>query len=97
MTREMKVLDPLSSGNFRNILPEHLLEWGYIYFKNGWVKTEKEILPGLFTVVVNEPCPQEVSFRRTENTLTDMFCTCGVTGFCRHMAAVLFVEENKQL
>lgn len=95
--RVIQVADPLSPENFRNMLNEEVLEWGFVYFNNGWLRPEKELMPGLFTVVVNEPNPQEVSYRRSEAGLTDLFCTCGETKFryCRHMAAVLFNEEKE--
>ena len=94
---KFQIGDRLSLGNFRNELNEEMLEWGFIYFNNGWVKPGKEIMPGLFTCVVEEPNPQEVSFRRWDGGLSDLFCSCGETKYkyCRHIAAVLFHEEEK--
>lgn len=95
MKREIKVSDPLSLDNFRNILDEQSLEWGYLYFKNGWIAREKELLPGLYTVVVNEPNPQEVSYRKNGEALADLFCTCGQKDtICRHIAAVFYQLES---
>ncbi len=93
---KVQIGDPLSLTDFRNVLKEEMLEWGFIYFNNGWVLPGKELLPGLFTAVVNEPNPQEVSYRITEGGLSDVFCTCGETKYkyCRHIAAVLFYHEK---
>jgi uncharacterized Zn finger protein len=86
--------------NFRNELDEKVLERGWIYFQNGWVKAPKELMPGYFEAVVEEVNPHAVSFSLDEDGIfADIFCTCGDKSHdvCRHMAAVLFVFEKKYM
>ena len=90
----------LTLTNFRNELDESVLERGWIYFNNGWVKVPKEIMPGYFEAVVEEVNPHAVSFSLNEDGIfTDIFCTCGdkTHEICRHMAAVIFVYEKKYI
>ena len=92
----MENSEKISLENFRNELDEKVLEWGWIYFNNGWVKMPREMMPGYFEVVVEEVNPQAVSFSKNEDgTFTDFFCTCGDKEHevCRHGAAVLFHYE----
>jgi hypothetical protein len=44
---------PVSVLSFRNELDEKVLEWGWLYFNNGWVSVPKEILPGKYEVVIH--------------------------------------------
>jgi hypothetical protein len=96
--------DPVTIKNFRNELDEKVLERGWIYFLNNWIKTPREVMPGYFEAMVEEVNPHAVSFSLDEDgVFADVFCTCGdkAHDFCRHMAAVIFgyekrfVEENK--
>jgi uncharacterized Zn finger protein len=90
--------EPITVLNFRNELDEKVLERGWIYFLNDWVKPPREIMPGYFEAVVEEVNPHAVSFAVNEDgTFTDIFCTCGDKSHdvCRHMAAVIFVFEKK--
>jgi uncharacterized Zn finger protein len=90
--------EAITLSNFRNELDESVLERGWIYFLNGWVKPLHEIMPGYFEAVVEEVNPHAVSFSRNEDdSFTDIFCTCGdkTHKVCRHMAAVIFVLEKK--
>lgn len=90
----------ITISNFRNELDESVLERGWIYFNNGWVKASREIMPGYFEAVVEEVNPHAVSFSMNEDgTFTDIFCTCGdkTHKICRHMAAVIFAYEKKYL
>jgi uncharacterized Zn finger protein len=89
--------EQLTIHNFRNELDEMVLERGWIYFNNGWVKTPREIMPGYFETVVEEVNPHAVSYSLDEGTFTDVFCTCGDKAheICKHMAAVIFVYEKK--
>jgi uncharacterized Zn finger protein len=90
--------EQLTIHNFRNELDETVLERGWIYFNNGWVKIPREIMPGYFEVVVEEVNPHAVSFSLDDDGIfTDVFCTCGdkTHEICKHMAAVLFVYEKK--
>jgi hypothetical protein len=92
--------DPLTIHNFRNELDESVLERGWIYFNNSWVKAPREVMPGYFETVVEEVNPHAVSFSLDEDgTFTDIFCTCGDKQHevCRHMAAVIFTYEKKYL
>jgi uncharacterized Zn finger protein len=92
------VEEKLTITNFRNELDETVLERGWIYFNNGWVKATKEIMPGYFEAVVEEVNPHAVSFSLDEDgSFTDIFCTCGdkTHAICKHMAAVIFVYEKK--
>ena len=90
----------LTITNFRNELNETVLERGWIYFNNGWVKTAREVMPGYFEAVVDEVNPHAVSFSLNDDGIfTDLFCTCGDKAHevCKHMAAVIFVYEKKYL
>jgi hypothetical protein len=90
--------DPVTVRNFRNELDETVLERGWYYFNNGWVKPPKEIMPGYFESVVEEVNPHAVAFSMDENAVvSDVFCTCGDPNhdMCRHMAAVLFWYANE--
>jgi uncharacterized Zn finger protein len=92
------VEDPLTLQNFRNELDESVLERGWIYSGNGWVKEIREVMPGYFEAVVEEVNPHAVSYTLNDDgSFTDIFCTCGDKKHevCRHMAAVLFVYEKK--
>ncbi|MEO5643837.1 MAG: hypothetical protein ABIQ40_00950 [Bacteroidia bacterium] len=88
----------LTISNFRNELDESVLERGWLYFNNGWVKTSREVMPRYFEALVEEVNPHAVSFSLNEDgTFTDIFCTCGdkIHKVCRHMAAVIFTYEKK--
>ncbi|HEU4717009.1 MAG TPA: SWIM zinc finger family protein [Bacteroidia bacterium] len=88
----------LSLENFRNEVDEEIIQRGYIYFRNGWVKTPREVMPGYFEYVVHEVNPHAVSFtHNSDGTFTDIFCTCGDRAHlaCRHMAAVLVKMEEE--
>ncbi len=92
--------DPITITNFRNELDETVLERGWIYFNNGWVKEAREVMPGYFEAVVDEVNPHAVSFSLDEEGIyTDLFCTCGdkTHRVCRHIAAVIFGYEKKYL
>jgi hypothetical protein len=39
--------DPITIHNFRNELDESVLERGWIYFNNNWVKVPREVMPGI--------------------------------------------------
>ena len=83
-------------ANFKDELDEAILERGWFYFKKGWVKNPKEIMPGFFETQVNEVSSYAVSYSIDKDGIfTDDFCTCGdVRSFmCRHKAAVLFWLE----
>ncbi|CAN5312409.1 hypothetical protein BH09BAC5_BH09BAC5_12010 [soil metagenome] len=89
---------PITLNNFRNELDESVLERGWYYFNNGWVKTSREVMPGYFETVVEEVNPQAVSYSLDEEgNFSDIFCTCGDKKheICRHIAAVIFVYEKK--
>ena len=91
--------EPITIQNFRNELDESVLERGWVYFNNGWVKKPREVMPGYFEAVVEEVNPHAVSFSvDEEGTFADIFCTCGDKTHivCRHMAAVIFVYEKEQ-
>jgi uncharacterized Zn finger protein len=90
--------EQLTLTNFRNELDESVLERGWVYFNNGWVKVPREIMPGYYEAVVEEVNPHAVSFSLDEDGIfTDVFCTCGnkTHAVCKHMAAVIFVYEKK--
>lgn len=89
--------EPLTLFNFRNELNEKVLERGWIYFLNFWVKTPREVMPGYFESVVEEVNPHAVTFALNEHgTFSNIFCTCEdkTNTVCRHMAAVLFMYEK---
>lgn len=92
--------EPLTITNFRNELNESVLERGWMYFNNGWVKTPREVLPGYFEAVVEEVNPHAVAFSvDDEGIFTDIFCTCAdkTHDICRHMAAVIFTYEKEYI
>jgi uncharacterized Zn finger protein len=86
---------PVSVLSFRNELDEKVLEWGWLYFNNGWVSVPKEILPGKYEVVIHESTPHALTFAQSWNNISDYFCTCGQShrSVCRHLAALLFYLE----
>lgn len=92
--------EPITIFNFRNELDEKVLERGWIYFLNFWVKPPRELIPGCFEAVVEEVNPHAVSYSLNEvGTFSNFFCTCGdkTHEVCRHMAAVIFVYEKKYI
>lgn len=91
--------EQITLTNFRNELDEKVLERGWIYFNNGWVKVPREIMPDYFEAVVEEVNPHAVSYsKNADGSFTDIFCTCGDKEHlvCRHMAAVLCLYEKKE-
>ncbi len=90
--------DPITLFNFRYELDESVLERGWYYFNNAWVKNSKEVMPAHFEAIVEEVNPQAVSFSLTsQGEFSNIFCTCGDQKhkICRHMAAVIFVYEKQ--
>ncbi len=87
---------PLSVRSFRNEMNESVLEWGWIYYNNGWVSIPKEIMPGLFEVVISEACYQAVTYRLDDDDVYEAFCSCGAERHrhCRHVAALMFKLEE---
>ena len=90
----------LTLENFRNELDESVLERGWIYFLNNWVKPIREIMPGFYEAIVEEVNPHAVSFsENADESFNNIFCTCGDKNHkvCRHMAAIIFVLEKKYM
>lgn len=87
----------LSLENFRNELDEKALERGWFYYSKGWVQQPKEVLPGFFESIVREVVPHAISYSIDEQEhVDDVFCTCGDSPWCRHLAAVLYKLEADQ-
>lgn len=87
----------ITTSNFRDELDEDILERGWFYFKKGWVRNPKEIMPGFFEMQVDEVSSYAVSYSIDSNGIfSDDFCTCGDARnfMCRHKAAVLFYLED---
>jgi uncharacterized Zn finger protein len=86
----------ITLSNFRDELDVSILERGWFYFKKGWVKNPREIIPGFFETQVDEVSSYAVSYSISKDGIfKDDFCTCGdVRSFmCRHKAALLFWLE----
>ncbi|HTL82668.1 MAG TPA: SWIM zinc finger family protein [Bacteroidia bacterium] len=82
--------------DFRNELDESILERGYYYFKNDWLKKITEIMPGCFEAVIEEVNPHAVTYTLADDgKISNVFCTCGDKEhiYCRHLATVLFHYE----
>lgn len=89
--------EKLTLENFRNELDEKMLERGWFYFSKGWVQQPKEVLPGFYESVVNEVVPHALSYSIDEDdSVNDVFCTCGDAPWCRHLAAVLYLIEDER-
>jgi uncharacterized Zn finger protein len=90
--------DPITLDDFRNELEEKVLERGWMYFNNGWVKHVRELMPGFYEVQVEEVNPHAVSFTYKEDRFTDLFCTCADISHlvCKHMAAAMFYFEAER-
>lgn len=99
LRRKMEEEEKLRLENFRNELDEKVLERGWMYFSNGWVREPRELMPGYFEAMVEEVNPHAVSYSKEEDgTFSDIFCTCGdpAHSICRHMAAVLYLYESRE-
>jgi uncharacterized Zn finger protein len=88
----------ITLDNFRNELEEDVLERGWMYFNNGWVKHVRELMPDFYEAQVEEVNPHAVSFSFEEERFTDFFCTCADPSrlICKHMTAVIFYFEAER-
>lgn len=91
--------EPLTLENFRTEMSEAALGRGYLYYKNGWVKGPRELLPDYYEYTVHEVNTYAVTFSRDEETFTDLFCTCDPDDIlnCRHLAAVMYAIEEAEI